>query len=249
MVPRVSVSISLRRPMMPRLGTRNSMRTRPEPWLCILVISPLRGPSFSMTTPVYSSGTSMVTCSTGSMRTPSTVLVTISGRPTLSSKPSRRIISIRTPSCISPRPSTLKLSGESVSSTRMETLVSSSRSRRSRRLRLVTSEPSLPQKGELLTENCMAIVGSSMTISGSGAGFSRLVMVSPMVMPSTPAMATMSPISVVEVSVRLRPAKVNSLVMRVFCSERSRREMATSSPTFSVPWKTRAIAMRPKYSE
>ena len=37
--------------------------------------------------------------------------------------------------------------------------------------------------GELLTENCMAMVGSSMTISGSGCGFSRLVMVSPMVMP------------------------------------------------------------------
>src|ERR1700735_2570909 len=81
MVPRVSVNISERSRMMPRLGTRNSMRTRPEPWLCILVISPLRGPSFSITTPVNCSGTSMVRCSTGSMRTPSTTRVTISGRP------------------------------------------------------------------------------------------------------------------------------------------------------------------------
>ena len=43
----------------------------------------------------------------------------------LSSKPSRRIISIRMESCSSPRPSTLKASGE-VSSTRNATLVSSS---------------------------------------------------------------------------------------------------------------------------
>ena len=55
-----------------------------------------------------------------------------------------------------------------------------------------------------------------MTISGSGAGFSTLVIVSPMVMPSTPATATMSPIVVSVVSVRLRPLKVKSLVMRVF---------------------------------
>ena len=62
----------------------------------------------------------------------------------------------------------------------------------------------------------MAMVGSSMTISGSGEGFSTLVMVSPMVMPSTPATATMSPIVVSVVSIRLRPEKVKSLVMRVF---------------------------------
>ena len=177
----------------------------------------------------------MVRCSTGSMRTPSTVLVTISGRPAISSKPSRRIISIRIASCSSPRPSTLKASGEPVSSTRIETFVSSSFSRRSRRLRLVTYWPSRPAKGEVLTLNWMAMVGSSMTISGSGAGFSTLVIVSPMVMPSTPATATMSPIVVSSISVRLSPLKVKSLVIFVLCSEPSRREIFTSSPVCSVP--------------
>ena len=92
----------------------------------------------------------------------------------------------------------------------------------------------------------MAMVGSSMMMSGSGAGFSALVMVSPMVMPSTPATATISPMVVSVVSMRLRPEKVKSLVMRVFWSEPSRLEMETSSPTWSVPWKTRQMAMRPK---
>ena len=50
-VPLVSVSISLRRPISPREGTRNSRRTRPEPWLTIFSILPLRVPSFSITTP------------------------------------------------------------------------------------------------------------------------------------------------------------------------------------------------------
>ncbi len=75
----------------------------------------------------------------------------------------------------------------------METLVSSSLSRRSRRLRDVTYCPSRPAKGEVFTVNCIAIVGSSMAMCGSGDGFSTLVIVSPMVMPSTPATATMSP--------------------------------------------------------
>ena len=87
------------------------------------------------------------------MRWPSTVLVTISGRPAESSKPSRRIISIKIASCSSPRPSTLKVSGEPVSSTRMLTLVSSSFSSRSLRLRLVTYVPSRPANGELFTLN------------------------------------------------------------------------------------------------
>ena len=41
-MPRVSVRISLRRPIRPRVGTWNSSRTRPEPWLTILIILPLR---------------------------------------------------------------------------------------------------------------------------------------------------------------------------------------------------------------
>ena len=55
-------------------------------------------------------------------------------------------------------------------------------------------------------------------------------MVSPMVMPATPAMATMSPTAVSVMSVRFSPSKENSLVILVFCSEPSRLEMLTSSP-------------------
>ena len=61
----------------------------------------------------------------------------------------------------------------------------------------------------------IAIVGSSMTMGGNGAGFSALVMVSPIVMPSTPATAMMSPREVSVMSVRLRPEKLNSLVIFV----------------------------------
>ena len=41
--------------------------------------------------------------------------------------------------------------------------------------------------------NVMPMVGSSIWICGSGFGVSALVMVSPIVMPSTPAIASMSP--------------------------------------------------------
>ncbi len=63
--------------------------------------------------------------------------------------------------------------------------------------------------------NSIAIVGSSITMGGSGAGFSALVIVSPMVMPSTPATAMMSPSDVSVMSVRLRPEKLKSLVIFV----------------------------------
>jgi hypothetical protein len=80
----------------------------------------------------------MTTSSTGSMRPSGVSFVTISGRDTCISKLSRRIISMRIASCSSPRPTTFMFSGESVSSTRIDTLPSSSFARRSRRLRDVT---------------------------------------------------------------------------------------------------------------
>ena len=94
--------------------------------------------------------------------------------------------------------------------------------------------------------NWMAMVGSSMVITGSGDGFSTSVMVSPILMPSTPATATMSPNSVALISVRFSPAKVNILVIFVFCIEPSRLAMATSSPARNVPLNTRAMASRPR---
>ena len=66
-------------------------------------------------------------------------------------------------------------------------------SSRSRRLREVTHWPSRPANGDVLMVNVIAMVGSSIWIGGSGLGVSALVTVSPMVMPSTPAMARMSP--------------------------------------------------------
>ena len=113
-------------------------------------------------------------------------------------------------------------------------------------MREVTYWPSRPAKGEVFTVNCMAMVGSSITMRGSGAGFSTEVMVSPMVMPSTPATATISPSSVCSISTRRSPLKLNSLVMCVFCSEPSSLAMATSSPVRRVPLKTRAMASRPR---
>ncbi len=53
----------------------------------------------------------------------------------------------------------------------------------------------------------MAMVGSSMWICGSGSGVSALVTVSPMVMPSTPAMARMSPGQPMVSSTRFSPSK------------------------------------------
>ena len=57
------------------------------------------------------------------------------------------------------------------------------------------------------------MVGSSMTMGGSGCGFSTSQKLSPMVMPGMPAMATMSPTWVSSMSVRLRPEKLKSLVI------------------------------------
>ena len=57
----------------------------------------------------------------GSCTSPSMFFRTGSGFETVSSNPSRRMFSTITASCSSPRPTTLKASGVSVSSTRMET--------------------------------------------------------------------------------------------------------------------------------
>ena len=192
-VPLVSVRNCERKPIRPRAGMRNSRRTRPLPWLTMLVIVPRRVPHIAMTTPWNSSATSITRSSTGSMRLPSISLVTISGLDTWSSKPSRRIISIRIASCSSPRPSTLNCSGVSVGSTWSETLPSSSLSSRSRRWREVTYWPSRPAIGEVLMPKIIDTVGSSTAIGGIAMRCSGSAIVSPMLMSSMPARQTMSP--------------------------------------------------------
>ena len=179
--------------MSPRAGIRYSMRTRPVPWFVILTIWPRRVPTFWVTTPMYSSGQSTTRCSIGSSRCPSSMRVMTSGWPTSTSYPSRRIISIRMASWSSPRPETRNVSGASVSSIRIATLVRASLKRRSRRCRDVTYLPSRPAKGETFAENSMATVGSSIRIGGSATGRSGSASVSPISIASMPATATTSP--------------------------------------------------------
>ena len=85
-----------------------------------------------------------------------------------------------------------------------------------------------------------------MTIGGNGAGASMLVIVSPIVIPVTPAMATMSPSWVMSISVRFSPLNENSFVILICWIDPSRLAIATSSLFLSVPLKTRAIARRPR---
>ena len=84
-VPRVAESSAVRKPIRPRDGTVNCRRTQPEPWLVMPSIRPLRSAMSWVTVPMYSSGTSMVVFSIGSLITPSIFLVTTCGRPTVSS--------------------------------------------------------------------------------------------------------------------------------------------------------------------
>ena len=102
----------------------------------------------------------------GSRVRPASARVMIWGFETSISKPSRRIISMRMASCSSPRPDTRKVSGESVSSTRMPTLVRRSFHSRSRSWVEVTYLPSRPENGETLDEKSIDTVGSSTRISG-----------------------------------------------------------------------------------
>ena len=91
-MPRVSVRNSVRKPTRPRAGTRNSRRAQPVPWFTICSMRPLRIASSWVTVPRNSSGTSMATRSTGSCTLPLISRVTTAGLPTVSSKPSRRIV-------------------------------------------------------------------------------------------------------------------------------------------------------------
>ena len=183
----------MRKPIRPRAGTRYSRRTQPVPWLTMVSMRPLRSPRAWITTPEYSSGTSMARRSMGSMSLPSTSRVTTCGLPTVSSKPSRRMVSTSTASCSSPRPCTSQTSGRSVSRTRIETLPIVSASRRLRTSRAVRRLPSLPERGDVLMPTVIERLGSSTRMSGRGRGSSGSASVSPIVTSGSPAMAMISP--------------------------------------------------------
>jgi len=65
----------------------------------------------------------------------------------------------------------------------------------------------IPENGDVFIEIVIAIVGSSIWICGKGSGVSALVTVSPMVIPSTPAIARMSPVRPTVSSTRFNPSK------------------------------------------
>ena len=184
--PRVSVRNSVRKPISPRVGTRNSRRTQPVPWLTMFSMRPLRSASICVTTPRKSSGMSIARRSIGSCSAPSTSRVTTWGLPTVSSNPSRRIVSTSTASCSSPRPCTSQVSGRSVSNTRMATLPTSSWLSRSSTIRAVSFDPDCPASGELLIPTVMPSAGSSTAITGSGRGSAGSAIVSPIVISAMP---------------------------------------------------------------
>ncbi len=66
----------------------------------------------------------------------------------------------------------------------------------------------LPANGDVLTPMRILIVGSSTTIRARASCFSMSLMVSPMVTPSMPAIATTSPATAASAAVRRRPSNV-----------------------------------------
>jgi len=67
--PLVARSMRLLKPIKPRLGTWNSSRVRSAP-CCMLTSVPRRVPTYSITVPANSCGTSTVSSSTGSALRP-----------------------------------------------------------------------------------------------------------------------------------------------------------------------------------
>ena len=120
--------------------------------------------------------------------------MTTCGLPTVSSKPSRRICSTSMASASSPRPCTSQASGRPMSTTRIDTLPTSSWSSRLRTMRAVSLCPdTLPASGEVLVPMVTEMAGSSTVMRGSACACSGSASVSPIMMSGSPATATMSP--------------------------------------------------------
>src|SRR3989338_10896263 len=117
--------------------------------------------------PAYSSGVSIETHSYGVSFWPSTILVITRGRETWNSYPSRRNLSMNIAKWSSPLPDTIHPELARSSSTLKATSFSSSLYRRSLIWREVLYSPSLQERGEVLTEKVILIVGSSIESNGS----------------------------------------------------------------------------------
>ena len=128
--PAEAVRTLVRRPMIPLEGMLNSMFTR-SACASIDSISPLRRVTISMILLEKSVGTLIVSSSIGSWCTPSISLYITCGCPTCSSYPSRRIVSMSTDKCSTPRPYTVHASSSGSFFTLSARFLSSSLSRRS----------------------------------------------------------------------------------------------------------------------
>ncbi len=165
----------------------------------------------------------------------------------VSSKPSRRICSISTPSWSSPRPATSKASNSLLSVTLMATLPSASRYSRSRICREVTFFPDRPASGPSLMRKVIASVGGSTGIAGSGPVSSGAPIVSGTVASVMPAMAMMSPASASSTGTRSRPRNDISLVSRpVSSTEPSARSTFSGIFSLARPCSIRPVSTRPR---
>ena len=167
------------------------------------------------------------------------------GRDTRTSNPSRRIVSTRTEISIAPRAETLKNPASSPSETWRETLVFSSRSRRSRIAREVTCFPSLPAKGPSFTANCICTVGGSILMIGRASIDSDPTIVSPMSTSSNPARPIMFPAEPSSASVV--PILEYSRILETVLLTRvpSLRQSQIESPFLMVPDWILPSAIRP----
>ena len=237
--------------MMPRLGMVNSRCTRSFT-ISILVISPLWVDTNSMILPEHSSGVLTVSISTGSHLMPSISLMITCGCPTCNSYPSRRIVSMSTLRCSTPRPKTRQLLSSAPFSTRSARFFSNSLLRRSCICRLVTNLPSCPKNGLSLMQKVMDIVGSSMAIGSNASGSLKSQIVSPISNPSIPIIAHISPLRTTSVLMCPIPEKVcNSLILVLisifspFAVSPLALANITCCPSLNSPRCTRPIAIRP----
>ncbi len=247
-VPLVSVRNCDRKPISPRVGIRNSRRTRPLPWFTIFVIVPRRMPTCAMTTPWNSSGdvddevldrlhlpaVDLARHDLGARDLQLEALAPhhLDQDATAAARRARRPSSAR---------------ATSVSSTRIDTLPSSSFASRSRMLRDVTYWPvaarhrrrvdaedhrhgrfvdrdrrdrqALLGVGNRLADRDVLDAGQADDVAGRRPA----------------AMST-----------RFRPSKAYSLVTRVSWTRPSSLQTATGSPILTRPLKTRPMAMRPR---
>ncbi|CAB4960600.1 unannotated protein [freshwater metagenome] len=133
--------------------------------------------------------------------------------------------------------------------TRSETLPISSASRRFFTWRAVRSFPSCPAIGEVLIPMVIEIDGSSTMICGSACGRSRSARVSPKVMVSIPAIATISPGPASSAGTRSSPLVIKSSEIFTRSEVPSVFIHITFSPFLITPSRIRQSARRPRYGE